>query len=229
MSHVTWVLGTKLVLLTTEPSFTPHFLSYLFNLCISCPLQWHRNPSRTGVVHSLYLMLPPQSSKQSLTHSGHMRNSWIYKISHVNILYSIVTYSISLKKKCVPPLPFSKLTAIYESIQLISPELFPSFINSKSMWILCLQSACPLWEWKMNVYQRLVHLSTACIQAHHSSHKGLVYVLFQTLTNISWRQTLQANTLDRDSSLKNIVHTSWSGRCHNLLLTAEGAECPNTH
>lgn len=30
----------------------------------------------------------------------------------------------------------------------------------------------------------------------------------QTLTHISWRQTLQANTLDRDSSLKNIVHTS---------------------
>ena len=97
------------------------------------------------------------------------------------------------------------------------PGTFPSFINRKSMWILCLQSACPLWEWKMNVYQRLAHFSTACIRAHHSSsHKGLVYVLLsvwqhpglhlphvsgaamspnhlQTLTNISWRQTLQAN------------------------------------
>lgn len=55
---LTRVLGPKLVLLTTAPSFRPHFLSYLFNLCISCPLQWHRNPSRTGVVRSLYLMLP---------------------------------------------------------------------------------------------------------------------------------------------------------------------------
>lgn len=43
--------------------FQASFPFLLFNLRISCPLQWHRNPSRTGAVCSLYLMLPPQPSK----------------------------------------------------------------------------------------------------------------------------------------------------------------------
>lgn len=151
----------------------------------------------------------------------------------------------------MPPLPFSKLIAIYQSIQLTSPELFSSFINGKSMWILCLQSHAHYGNgrWvctKVGPSQYCLHSGPSFFPQGAGLHTALGLAApwpppttlqwdscepnhLQTLTNISWRQTLQANTLDRDSSLKNIVHTSWSGRCQNLPLTAEGAECPNTH
>lgn len=152
---------------------------------------------------------------------------------------------------CAPP-PLSKLTAIYQSIQLTSPELSHHLLIVKvcGFFVSSLQAhygngrwMCTKgWSISVLLASRPILLPTRGWSTYCSRYGSILASTYHTSVGQLWAQTISRHrqiypggkhsrptTLDRDSSLKNIVHTSWSGRRHNLPLTAERAECPNTH
>lgn len=67
-------------------------------------------------------MLPPQPSKSGTQWAFEKQlNLWNFTCKYS--IFNSYIFSFFKKIKRVPPLPFSKLTAIYQSIQLTSPEL----------------------------------------------------------------------------------------------------------